>query len=210
MKLNERQEDILDFVVRDFVRTACPVSSLRISKKKNLGLSTASIRNIMFELDEEGFLHQGHTSAGRAPTKKGYLYFVNNLMQERAISESVKSDFDKIFSEFFGDNMFDELTSLVANRLNLFSGIVTKGRVFKHGLSRVLREPEFAERDLAIEFTEFTDGIEDKISQDGIVVGEFGVVGYNFGIDSFVFSVGPKRMDYEKTSAILRYLTKLL
>src|SRR3989344_281567 len=212
MRLGERQEIILDFIVRDYTRTGCPVSSHKISeKKKSFDLSPASIRNIMFELDEEGFLHQPHTSAGRAPTEKGYKYFVDNLMEEKNVSENIKADCDKIISNFKGDDLFDELAFYMAHNLKLFSGFAIKNRFFKRGFSEVLREPEFEEHNLAVEFAEFVDDIESNIkSNNGITIGEFGVVGYNFGDDSFLFSIGPKRMDYEKTSAMLKYLTKLL
>lgn len=211
MRLEQRKEGILDFIVRDYTSTACPVSSQKVSEKRKMDLSSASIRNIMLELDEEGFLHQPHTSAGRAPTNKGYKYFVNNLMEEKSISDGARSDFDKIISSFSGDNLFDELALCMARNLKLFSGVATKNRIFKRGLSEVLREPEFLEHDFAVEFAEFADDIENNIKNDnGITVGEFGVVGYNFGDDSFVFSVGPRRMDYEKTSSMLKYLIKLL
>ena len=211
MRLDERKESILDFIVRDYIRTACPVSSLRVSEKRNFNLSPASIRNIMLELDEDRFLYQPHTSAGRAPTENGYRYFVDNLMEERSISDGVRSDFDKIISSFRGDNLFDELALCMAKNLKLFSGIAIKNRIFKRGLSEVLREPEFEEQEIAIEFAEFVDDFEKNIKNDnGIIVGEFGVVGYNFGDNSFLFSVGPKRMDYEKTSSTLKYLIKLL
>ena len=211
MLLDERQESILDFIVRDYIRTACPVSSLRVSERKRRDLSPASIRNIMLELDVEGFLHQPHTSAGRAPTEKGYKYFVDNLMEEKNVSENIKADCDKIVSNFKGDDLFDELAICMARNLKLFSGVAMKNRIFKRGLSEVLREPEFLEHDFAVEFAEFVDDIEGNIDSDnGITIGEFGVVGYNFGNNCFLFSVGPKRMDYEKTSAMLKYLTKLL
>lgn len=211
MRLDERKESILDFIVRDYVRTACPVSSSRVSERRNVGLSPASIRNIMLELDEEGFLHQPHTSAGRAPTENGYKYFVDNLMEERNISENIKADFDKIFSEFFGENVFDEVASLMAHRLKLFSGIVADGKIFKRGFAEVLREPEFKEHDFLMEFAEFTDNIEKNIENfDGINIGNFSIVSSRFGPNHIIFSIGPARMDYEKTSAFIKYLTKLL
>ncbi len=209
MRLDERKESILDFIVRDYVRTACPVSSFRVRERKSLDLSPASIRNIMLELDGEGFLHQPHTSAGRAPTEKGYKYFVDNLMEERSIPENVKADFDKIFSDFFGESMFDELASFMAQRLRLFSGILANGRIFKRGFAEVVREPEFKEHDFLVEFAEFTDNIEENIENfDGINIGSFSVVSSRFGPNHIVFSAGPRRMDYEKASAFIKYLTQ--
>ena len=209
MRLDERQENILDFIVRDYTRTASPVSSFRVSERRSLNLSPASIRNIMLDLDEEGFLHQPYTSAGRAPTEKGYRYFVDNLMEEKNISECLQLDIDKIFSKFNDDDLFNELAVFLARNLKLFSGVVTKNKIFKRGFSEVLRKPEFEKHEFAVEFAEFADDIEDNV-EDGVFVGDFGVVGYGFGDNSFLFSAGPRRMDYEKTSAILKYLTKLL
>lgn len=207
MRLDERQESILDFIVRDYTRTACPVSSHKISEKRKMDLSPASIRNIMLELDEEGFLHQSHTSAGRAPTKKGYEYFVDNLMKEKNISNKVKTNFDEILDNFFGEEQFEELTSLMSRELGLFSGIFSNGRIFKQGFAEVLREPEFQERDFLLEFAEFADHVEEKIEEfEGIKIGDFSVVSSKFKPNKIVFFVGPRRMDYEKAWSIIKFM----
>ncbi|MEK7559773.1 MAG: hypothetical protein AAB522_00525 [Patescibacteria group bacterium] len=211
MRLDERKEGILDFIVRDYVRTACPISSLRVSDKKNLNLSPASIRNIMLELDEDGFLYQPYISAGRAPTEKGYCYFVENLMRQKNISENVKAEFDEIFSKFLGDAIFEELTSLMAERFKLFSGVLAEGRVWKRGFAEVLKEPEFKEQDFLLEFAGFADNVEEQIEKlNGINIGEFSVVSSKFGPNHFVFLAGPKRMDYEKASAIIKFIANQL
>ena len=210
MKLDERQEDILDFIVRDYTRTASPVSSFRISERKSLNLSPASIRNIMQDLDEEGFLHQPHTSAGRAPTEKGYRYFVDNLMEEKSISGGIRAELNKVFIRS-GEDMFEELTLLMANRLKLFSGILAGGRSFKYGFSEVLREPEFEERDFLLEFAEFADNVENDLKNfEGVRIGNFSVVSSIFGPKNIIFIAGPRRMDYEKVSAIIKFITKNL
>lgn len=211
MRLDERKEGILDFIVRDYIRTASPVSSQKISVKKKIDLSPASIRNIMLELDEDGFLCQSHTSAGRAPTEKGYRYFVDNLMEEKDISDGVRSDFDKIISNFSGDDLFEELAECMAHNLKLFSGIAIKNRIFKRGFSEVLREPEFEKHDFAVEFAEFVDNIEKEImNTEGINIDDFGMISYSAGPELIIFSAGPKRMDYEKATSFIKYLIKLL
>src|SRR3989344_4641344 len=82
MKLDSRKEHILDFIIRDYIETAQPVSSGRVAAKKVLDSSPATWRNFMLELDEDGFLYQPHTSAGRAPTERGYRYFIDNLITD--------------------------------------------------------------------------------------------------------------------------------
>jgi heat-inducible transcriptional repressor len=80
--LSKRQQAILDLVVRDYIKTAIPVSSKTIVEGYGLRVSTATVRNEMAYLEERGYLTRPHTSAGRVPTDKGYRYFVENLMEE--------------------------------------------------------------------------------------------------------------------------------
>ncbi len=82
MDLNERKKKILQAVIDEYIGTAKPVGSRVISKKENLGLSSATIRNEMADLEEMGYLVQPHTSAGRIPSDEGYRFYVNSLMQK--------------------------------------------------------------------------------------------------------------------------------
>ena len=79
-ELTEREKSILRYVIQQFILTANPVGSRNISKKYDIGLSPASIRNIMSDLEDTGFLNHPHTSAGRVPTDKGYRFYVDSLM----------------------------------------------------------------------------------------------------------------------------------
>ncbi len=79
--LNDREKFILQYVIQQFIITANPVGSRNIVKKYNLGLSPATVRNIMSDLEESGYLNHPHTSAGRIPTDKGYRFYVDSLMQ---------------------------------------------------------------------------------------------------------------------------------
>ena len=81
MELNERKLRILQAVIDEYMGTAEPVGSRVISKKNNLGLSSATIRNEMADLEEMGFLIQPHTSAGRIPSDAAYRYYVNSMMK---------------------------------------------------------------------------------------------------------------------------------
>ena len=79
-QLKEREKAILRYVIHQFILTASPVGSRNISKKYELGLSPATIRNIMSDLEDFGLLEHPHTSAGRIPTDKGYRLYVDSLM----------------------------------------------------------------------------------------------------------------------------------
>ena len=83
MELSERQLKILQAIIADFVNTAEPVGSRSLSKNHDLGVSPATIRNEMSDLEEMGYILQPHTSAGRIPSDKGYRLYVDTMMQEK-------------------------------------------------------------------------------------------------------------------------------
>lgn len=81
-ELTDRRQAVLGLVVRQYIATAIPVGSKTIVEQYGLGISSATIRNEMACLEEQGYLTHPHTSAGRVPTEKGYRYFVERLMSE--------------------------------------------------------------------------------------------------------------------------------
>jgi heat-inducible transcriptional repressor len=83
MELDERKQKILNAIIRTYLETGEPVGSRTISKYADLGLSSATIRNEMSDLEEMGYIIQPHTSAGRIPSDKGYRFFVDCLMKEK-------------------------------------------------------------------------------------------------------------------------------
>ncbi|TSA27596.1 MAG: heat-inducible transcription repressor HrcA [Ignavibacteriales bacterium] len=92
--LKDREKAILRFVIHQFILTANPVGSRNVSKRYDLGLSPASIRNVMADLEELGYLNHPHTSAGRVPTDKGYRVYVDSLMDPPRLEEKVKQIID--------------------------------------------------------------------------------------------------------------------
>src|SRR3989344_72361 len=115
MRLEVRKEHILDAVVREYIRGAEPVSSGKLRARSDAFGSSATIRNVMLELDEDGFLYQPHTSSGRAPTDKGYQYFVDFLMKEKIPFEDSRRDIKRMLVAYEDerDMLFDELTHLL-------------------------------------------------------------------------------------------------
>ncbi len=80
MDLNDRKRKILQAIIDEYIGTAEPVGSRSISKNKELGLSSATIRNEMADLEDMGYLIQPHTSSGRIPSDSGYRFYVSTLM----------------------------------------------------------------------------------------------------------------------------------
>lgn len=91
MKLSDRKIRILEAIITDYIATAEPVGSRTIAKKYDLGISPATIRNEMSDLEDLGLIEQPHTSAGRIPSQIGYRMYVDNMMHSRALtSEEVE------------------------------------------------------------------------------------------------------------------------
>jgi heat-inducible transcriptional repressor len=81
--LNPRSGRILSTVVREYISTGEPVASVVIARRGALGVSSATIRNVLARLEEQGFVRQPHTSAGRVPTDRGYRFYVDLLLENR-------------------------------------------------------------------------------------------------------------------------------
>lgn len=86
--LNERERSVLEAVIRTYVETAEPAGSRTVAKRYGLGVSPATVRNAMSDLEEKGYLYHPHTSAGRIPTDQAYRYYVDTLMQPLRLSVS--------------------------------------------------------------------------------------------------------------------------
>ncbi len=86
MELSPRKLAIIEAIVKDFILTVTPIGSRTLSKKYVQGLSSATLRNEMSDLEEMGYLEQPHTSAGRIPSDKAYRLYVDHLMQVPELS----------------------------------------------------------------------------------------------------------------------------
>lgn len=123
MDLSERKLKILQAIVGDYIRSAEPVGSRTLSKKYDMGISAATIRNEMSDLEEMGLLTHPHTSAGRVPSDKAYRLYVNSLMQRYELPESEKKVIDDRISSGIAEldrtlqrasQILSELTNLTA------------------------------------------------------------------------------------------------
>lgn len=119
MDLNDRKKKILQAIIDEYIGTAEPVGSRAISKKENLGLSSATIRNEMADLEEMGYLIQPHTSAGRIPSDEGYRFYVNSLMQRYQL----------------GMEAVSELQNALATKVNQLEKIIRRAAVLTSTLT---------------------------------------------------------------------------
>lgn len=115
-QLNERERNILRYIIQQFILTAFPVGSRNIAKKYDLNISPATVRNIMADLEDSGFINHPHTSAGRIPTDKGYRFYVDSLMNIKKLRNSEKGFINK---ELTSEHLeTDELLKVTSNLLS--------------------------------------------------------------------------------------------
>lgn len=136
--LTERQKKILAAIVDDYIQSAEPVGSRTISKRMEIGFSSATIRNEMSDLEELGYLEQPHTSAGRIPSNRGYRFYVDHLLNPQALSADeivkIKHFFDQKFSEV------EQVTQQVAvalSQLTNYTSIVMEPEAFQSRLKQI-------------------------------------------------------------------------
>ncbi|SHG89302.1 heat-inducible transcriptional repressor HrcA [Tepidibacter thalassicus] len=123
MNLTDRKIKILEAIIKDYIINAEAVGSRTISKKYDLGVSAATIRNEMSDLEEMGYLIQPHTSAGRIPSEKGYKLYVNSLMKEGQLDEIEKDIIKKSIIENIGEvkDLLEETLKLLSKLTNCTS-----------------------------------------------------------------------------------------
>ena len=131
MELNERKLKILKAIVKDYIETAEAVGSRTISKKHDLGISAATIRNEMADLEELGYLVQPHTSAGRVPSEKGYKLYVDSLMSQCELSSEEKYLIEQCVTNNVNHikDLIHETSKLLSQLTNYTTVAVTKSLV---------------------------------------------------------------------------------
>src|SRR5436190_18091169 len=114
-ELGQRARQILYHAVTEYVATGEPVGSRTLAKKSGMELSPASIRNVLSDLEELGYLHQPHTSAGRIPTDRAFRLFIDALMEVQELSLDEASRIRARFAALEpGENILRETGKLLS------------------------------------------------------------------------------------------------
>lgn len=136
--LNDRAQTLLRVLIESYIRDGQPVGSRVLSRDSGLQLSSATIRNVMADLEEHGFVASPHTSAGRVPTDKGYRFFVNSLLRVEPLEESAIAEIRRQV-----DGKRESSKDLVASVSQLLStvtklaGVVTVPRAQRASITHV-------------------------------------------------------------------------
>jgi len=234
--MNARQEKILSTVIEEYTQTAVPVGSQVLVGKYKFKVSPATIRNDMMALEELGYLHQPHISAGRIPTDKGYRYFVEEVMKDKELSKDEQHKLQKEFLKLKAQNT--RLTRTTAKLLShmsgnfAISGMLDKSDFEDFGMRELIEQPEFQELDEMCRLVEMLDYVDEKFDQltkdikEGetkIFIGNENPIGgtsncsmmvapykLKSGEKGILALIGPKRMKYAKNKSMMEYVKKLL
>lgn len=233
----DRRKKVLQAIIKHFVETAEPVGSHTILVSYRFHVSPATIRNDMMTLEDEGFIFQPHTSAGRIPTDKGYRLFVDEMADyEKARLQAIKALTtirEQYRAEVVREKLYDAV-SLIARTTNAVSFATTPDnpRTFFLGMSNVLRQPEFIHNSVSasevIEVLERGDNFIQTLKSLHITgevrtfIGEENILPQTQscsiivsryqkdGFEGFIGILGPKRMNYAYNIVLLEEIKKLI
>ncbi|MDP8212402.1 MAG: hypothetical protein P9X22_03805 [Candidatus Zapsychrus exili] len=231
-----RKDRLLNLAINHYIGTMAPVSSKTIVREFSLDLSSATVRNIFAELEEEGFLTHPHTSAGRVPTQKGYRYYVDNFLTEMGLLDEEKQKIKEEYSQEKKElDVLLEKTSKVLSDMTNCTSIVSidgqgnkmfcQGTNFIVGYSEyqdlnkircILKTLDDKERLLKIINRELAKRIEVFIGQEmpcqDINICSLVVSGYKtkHGASGRIAILGPTRMNYRRVVSTLDYFSELM
>ncbi len=231
-----RENLVLEIVVDEYIKTVTPVSSAYIAKECHLDLSSATIRNILSDLEDQGYLSHPHTSAGKVPTQEGYRYYVDHLMHEiQLLDEERQRIKEEYLSEVKGLEELLDLASKALSEVTHYTSIISidgwSGKLICKGINFIVDYPEYQDfkkiSDI-LEALEQKERLLEVINRDleqkikiyigkemayeniescSLAVSEFKT---EHGPSGKLAILGPTRMDYKRVISTLDYFSQLM
>jgi heat-inducible transcriptional repressor len=230
--MTDRKKKVLNAIIREHIATKAPVGSSAIVEKYRLNVSSATVRNIMAGLEEDGYITQPYTSAGRIPTARAYREYADKLEEaplEKTGKRLRKAEKQAIDEVFAGQDRWELKLKKVAKILAEVSGVAVFWAFYQYnmyytGVSNLLSQPEFTERDLIFDISAIIDSMDDIINENfenfregpQIMIGGENPFGafcgtvlskYRINKRQGLFGIlGPLRMDYKKDYSLISYV----
>jgi heat-inducible transcriptional repressor len=227
--MTDRQDKILRAIVEEYAEVASPVGSQLLAKV--FGVSSATIRSEMAELERQGYIKQPHTSSGRIPSDKGYRYYVNATTEE---DQEASVHAERALTARIGEGSVPErairntVDTLVELTQNL--GIATIGnQLYMSGLSNLFGQPEFMNSNQVKEVAQLLDNLEPWLREVApneplsVYIGRENPIGRNSGCTliiskfrspysdkSFIGILGPTRQSYKEVMGLVENAGKML
>lgn len=161
--LTDRQLLILQVIVDDFIHSAQPVGSRSLSKKEEISLSSATIRNEMADLEEMGYIEKTHTSSGRVPSEKGYRYYVDHIVTPQVLNQTDIGRIKSIFEEkIYELEKIVQKSAKILSEMTNYTSIVLGPAVNVNKLKKIQIVPLNEETAVAIIITD-TGHVQNKL-----------------------------------------------
>jgi heat-inducible transcriptional repressor len=228
--MTDRQQQILSAIIEQYAEVASPVGSSLLAKA--FGVSSATIRAEMAELERKGFIAQPHTSSGRVPTDQGYRYYVNNLKEEQLSVAEGRAEHaltSRVSSGGLPERTIrNAVETLVELTHNL--GLATIGnQLYMSGLSNLLGQPEFMHRAEVQQVANLLDNLEPWLYEAApnqplsVYIGQENPIGRSAGCSliisrfrspysdrSYIGVLGPTRQSYRDVMNLVRHAGEAL
>ncbi|MFA6304804.1 MAG: hypothetical protein WCV73_02910 [Patescibacteria group bacterium] len=224
--MEDRKRALLAQIIKEYIKTACPVGSRCLEEKSRLGVSSATIRNEMAELEMEGYIAQPHTSAGRIPTEKGYGFFLSHLKEGKLASREFK-ELQEMLKKSFKDDLEIQLKQLAKKIAEFSNNAVVIGfsdnNLYYTGLSNLFSQPEFQNPELVYDISLVIDHLDQAMGEifasidcTRVLIGSKNPFSnhcsvvfapWQFKNKSGIMGIlGPMRMDYEKNLGLMNFI----
>lgn len=231
---DSRRKEILRKTIEYYLETAQPVSSEALLDNYNLDFSSATIRSVLKDLEQKGYLTHPHTSSGRIPTDLGYRFYIDDLMHKMDLSKEEKNTLRKFFDSYLQmKRSIPENVSKIISNFTHYVGIVNdedQNRIYYSGWSHLLEQPEFKNIDtihsvfkaleedrlLDLMNRQMEDHIEVIIGEEcdcpemndcSLIIVECSSSRKRLGR---LAVLGPKRMAYSRVMPMVDYLAELI
>ncbi len=224
--MDKRTRKILLDIVKEHIKTKNTISSNELVEKYNLGISSATVRNIMSKLEHDGYIVQPHTSAGRIPTENAYHIYLKELTSKKwskTLRNNKANELNESLRQISEKN-FKETAKLIAKfSNNAVFWAFHKYNLYYTGISNLLKQPEFVNTSLIYDVSTIIDSMDEVINNffaevdDNIkiLIGKenpFGafcgtiLVKYKINSSSGLFGIlGPIRMNYKRNIELIKY-----
>lgn len=227
--LTDRKIRILGDMIRTYIRQAHPVGSEALLESGSLTVSPATVRNDMLELEQDGYLFQPHTSAGRIPTEKGWRYYLDHFLKERPLDKREQGELRAVVRAYrhSQEELLKHLAQTLADLTEQAVFVAFGPRdTYYTGISKLFDQPEFEEVDLIRNISRVVDHLDEvmpkffsRLHDDvAVLLGHDNLVSDACGLilsplpkrRSLLGLIGPLRQDYDTNVSFVRFTHGLL
>ncbi len=220
--MEARYDKLLKAIIEQYIQTAKPVGSKTLAEDSGFDLSSATIRNEMADLEEQGFITQPYTSAGRIPTASGYRYYLDNLL---SVQSSTHKDLDELAGAYKED--IRHMIKLLSDKTNLAVILSRESNdIYITGLFNLFSQPEFEDYKMVLSMSQVVDSLEramsnmfHKIDKPQVLLGAENpwsehcavvIAPLNTPEKNMLAFLGPLRMNYNQALGLMDSVTKII